>query len=451
METTQTENHEAALDAQIKAIPPHHVVTTVCRDLPRQITMSPDTRSLLAHELNVDPAQINIGSYKIFDWQDKQCPGYSYLNQLRNLRTQLTLVGGMFSTPDYSTHFKGELAGIVPAQKLDSMHIIASEAMPAFEAKWAERMADMKVAADKMIDGYITSDGDQVDIYQQIKDYYRNVKFSYMLNEHDVSAPDASSPAVSSQWTFVEKRWPTREQCRTRMLSHCYKARRVSTSLDYAGLSKEVRLAEKEQLISGWNTVCSHGVERMLDKLMVYLQRLGKAVGPKSRFSADPDDKGLRNAEIIMVEEHSTDNEVPVGHLLVTYCKAKKSEKREGFIRDGVPAMELWSLDKYNAHKPTNSGEYGKLSTSVLSELNEMTGWFNNVKGLLDADLTVGPLLEQLQEELDKFGKTPEHQAAYLKQSSSRRNMFSSSISEIAAQAVEVKKHKQKRFVKRGG
>ena len=408
----EEQNLEEALDEKLAAIPPHSVLVTKCGWLPQTISMGQDISALIASEMGVDQSCIKVGSYRIFDWTDTKNPHQKFLREGRGLRDALASVAGKFTTPQYSSHFKSELSNIITPQRLDSMYIISDQKIEDFKEAWDEAFLKVKNWADKFLTG-VTVDGVHRDVYAEITSYHRTQSIK------------------EQQWDYVKRRYPNAKACQQRMLQSVYSLTPVSRSLDYTGMSKEVRIQLKQRSIQQFETVCQQGLNMFIEQFNELCKRIARSCGQRKRFAKDPFNLGLFEAEIVDVEYHSDNPEIPEDKCFVTYCKSKKSEKRDGqIIRDGQPIKELWTVEKYEAHNPQQSGEYAKLSASVFRDFDEMCKRFEAIGGFLQDDGTVEELISSAKEQISVFGRNPDAQASYLKNNSNDRN----AISRIAAQ-----------------
>lgn len=439
-QTCQTEvnnevMNEQELDNQLASIPPHSILVVKCGWLPQQISMGNDARMIIASQLGVEPDAINIGSYKIFDYTDRKNPQFKFLQELRSNHDKMALVPKRFTTPQFSSHFKAELKDIVSAQRLAGMHIIADSKIAEFESDWEEQWVSLQGCANRFTDGFWDAEKVcRVDVYSELREYYKNVLIK------------------DAQWSYVRRKFPSAEECRRRILSTVYSLTPVSRNIDYTGMSEEVRMQLKQRTLEQFETTCKQGLSLITNDFTELMKRISRATGQKSRFMQDPEGLGLTNAEIIDVEFSSEDTEVPEGHVFVTYCKAKESEKREGFIRDGEPVKELWTMDKYNAHRPVTTGEYAKLSPAVFRDFDEVVNRFSMVSSLLQDDGTVEQLISGAKEHLNAFGSNPDAIASHLKSNPHNRRQISDLAATFQQKAVEVQRRgKVKRKVKIGG
>lgn len=439
-QTCQTEvnnevMNEQELDNQLASIPPHSILVVKCGWLPQQISMGNDARMVVAAQLGVTADAINVGSYKIFDYTDRKNPHFKFLQELRSNHDKMALVPKRFTTPQYSSHFKAELKDIVSAQRLAGMHIIADNRIADFESAWEEQWVSLQGCANRFLDGFWDVElARHVDVYSELRAYHRDVSIK------------------ETQWPYVEKRFPSAKECRERILSTVYNLTPVSRNIDYAGMSQEVRMQLKQRTLEQFENTCKQGLSLITSDFTELMKRISRATGQKSRFMQDPENLGIKHAEIIDLEYTADNPEIPDGHVFVTYCKAKQSEKREGYIRDGEPVKELWTMDKYNAHRPATTGEYAKLSPAVFRDFDEVVNRFSMVSNLLQDDGTVEELISGAKKHLDEFGRNPDAIASYLKANPNNRRQLSDMAATFQQRGVEVQQRaKVKRKVKLGG
>ena len=427
-ETQQVDEiNEQELDQQLANIPPHSVLNVKCGWLPQQISMGNDARMLIASQFSVHPDAINIGSYKIFDYADRKCPHFKFLQELRGNHDKMGTVPKRFTTPQFSSHFKAELKDLISPQRLAGMHIIADNRIAEFESAWEEQWISLQGAANKFVDGFWDSErSEHVNVYDELREYHKNVSIK------------------ETQWPYVAKRFPSAKECRNRLLSTVYNLTPVSRAYDYAGMSKEVRTQLKGTLLEQYKTTCQQGLLLLTNDFTEVMKRISRATGQKSRFMRDPENLGLKQGEVIDLEYRTDNPEIPEGHVFVTYCKAKESEKREGYVRDGDPVKELWTIDKYNAHKPACTGEYAKLSPAVFRDLDEIFNRFPMIGDLLQDDGTVEELLSGAKEQFGVLGRSPEAIASYLKSNPNNRHQISDIAATFQQRGVEIKKRTNK-------
>ena len=427
--------NETELDNQLAAIPPHSVLVVHCGWLPQQISMGNDAKQVIAAQMGVPAESINTGSYKIFDWTDRKNPNFKFLQELRGHRDQMAQTPRQFATPQFSAHFKAELKNLVSPTRLAGMSIIADNRLSDFETEWDKRWVGLQGCANKFVDNVWDPEKcASVNMYAELREYHKNVAIQ------------------EAQWPYVERRFPSADECRERILSTCYNLTPVSRNIDYAGMSTEIRLQLKQKTLEQFQTTCSQGLALLTSDFTELMKRISRATGQKSRFNRDPENRGLRNAEIIDLEQSSENPEIPEGHIFVTYCKAKQSEKRDGYIRDGEPVKELWSIDRYNNHQPVSTGEYAKLSPSVFRDFDEVVQRFSMVGSLLQDDGTVEQLISGVKDQLSNFGRNPDAIASYLKSNTMQRRQISDLAAQFQQKGMELQqRNKVKRKVNRGG
>lgn len=271
----------------------------------------------------------------------------------------------------------------------------------------------------------------------------------------------ADQEALKKDWEIVEKKYPSRVQMADSVSCDMPKIEPFDASFTLADVAPETSKMLREQAEARLAASVEGATAELILEFKDMVEAVAKNCGKRIRLLPPMGpQQDLCHAEVMQIQRHDENEDVPEGQLLITVQRAKaKDDNSDKFVNVGKAEDMMVTEDEYKALRPYETDEYRQLAQSSFDNLLWLAKKISTVKSMLGNDGEVDDLTclaQEVESTLGDLGGTAGEITKQLKGSSFARSTakktFNEFFNRLREQEIEVKKKsRSRRKIKVGG
>ncbi len=274
---------------------------------------------------------------------------------------------------------------------------------------------------------------------------------------------DADRVSLAKDWDIICSKYPTAAQLADSITCDMPRIEPFDATFTLADVAPATAKYLREQAEARLNASVEGATAELVAEFKDMVEAVSKNCGKRIRLlpSLTHKNQELRYAEVQQIVQHSDDEEVPVGKVLITVQTASlKTGSVDSFVQTGKPITMLMTATEYKDLQPYETEEHRALTQSAFENLQWLAQKISAVKTMLGTsdqvnDLT--SLADEITATLGQLGGSAADITKQLKNSNFARattkQTFGNFFNRLVTQDIEIKAKSKaaRRMIKVGG
>lgn len=255
--------------------------------------------------------------------------------------------------------------------------------------------------------------------------------------------------ALGKDWDIISSKYPSGLCMSDAVSCDSPRIEPFDATFTLADVAPDTAKYLREQAEARLNASVEGATAEIVAEFKDMVEAVAKNCGKRVRLLPGLESKRqeLRYAEVQQIIRPCDDEEVPVGHLLITVqACSPKDNRMDSFVQTGKPEVLLLTEAEYKELQPYETEEYKTLTQSAFDNLIWLAQKINSVKTMLGQSSQINDLTELADEvsaTLGELGGSAAEITKQLKNSSFARlttkQTFYNFFNRLVTQDIEIK------------